>query len=222
MKKLMFMAACLLSAINGMAQDKLQIADFEIKAGEEKVIDVELINSENFYAGVQFDLTLPEGVSVGFTMEDDEDDYGNPIQIKVWKAVLSDRKRDHDLTFDLVPGSTVKYRAIIKSNTNKNIKQQSGALVKLTLKGASDLSSGELTGSITGQVLSPASGSDTKPADATFKVTATSGINEIEISNEKPATIYDLKGNTVRKNATSTEGLNAGVYIINGAKVIVK
>lgn len=56
-----------------------------------------------------------------------------------------------------------------------------------------------------------------------YKVTlnnSASGINEI--SAEKPATVYDLKGNQIRKNATSIEGLAKGVYIINNKKVIVK
>lgn len=34
--------------------------------------------------------------------------------------------------------------------------------------------------------------------------------------------IYDLKGQLVRKNATSTEGLPSGVYFRNGKKIIVK
>ena len=34
--------------------------------------------------------------------------------------------------------------------------------------------------------------------------------------------IYDLKGQLVRKNATSTEGLPSGVYFRNGKKIVVK
>lgn len=69
--------------------------------------------------------------------------------------------------------------------------------------------------------------SDTKAVntpvpETTFKVTreGSTGINEISIDN--PADVYDLQGNKVRSKATSLEGLNKGVYIINGAKVIVK
>ena len=34
--------------------------------------------------------------------------------------------------------------------------------------------------------------------------------------------IYDMSGRTVRKAATTTDGLKAGLYIINGRKVLVK
>ena len=34
--------------------------------------------------------------------------------------------------------------------------------------------------------------------------------------------IYDMSGRTVRKAATTTDGLKAGLYIINGKKILVK
>ena len=34
--------------------------------------------------------------------------------------------------------------------------------------------------------------------------------------------IYDMSGRTVRKAATTTDGLKAGLYIINGRKVLVE
>lgn len=38
----------------------------------------------------------------------------------------------------------------------------------------------------------------------------------------KNANVYDLSGRIVRKNASTTEGLNRGIYIQNGKKVLVK
>ena len=38
----------------------------------------------------------------------------------------------------------------------------------------------------------------------------------------KNANVYDLSGRIVRKNANSVEGLNRGIYIQNGKKVLVK
>ena len=37
-----------------------------------------------------------------------------------------------------------------------------------------------------------------------------------------PADIYDIKGRMVKKEATSLEGLQSGLYLIKGQKVLVK
>lgn len=34
--------------------------------------------------------------------------------------------------------------------------------------------------------------------------------------------IYDLNGRVVKENATSTEGLQKGIYLMNGKKIVVK
>ena len=213
MKKLMFIAACLLSAMNMMAQEaELSIADFEIKAGEKKTIDVNLTNSVDITA-IQFDLTLPEGVSVVVKTN-------GKLDVKVNKNRQEEEDDDHTLTSSKLTNGD--YRFLYKSDTNMKVVGSSGKIFTINLEAASTLAAGALTGTMKDILLVEPSSTEHKTASKTFNVTATTGINEIEISNDKPATIYDLKGNTVRKNATSTEGLNAGVYIINGAKVIVK
>lgn len=49
----------------------------------------------------------------------------------------------------------------------------------------------------------------------------TTGINAI-ILLESPADIYSLDGRLVRKQATNTEGLKKGLYIVNGQKMYIK
>lgn len=46
------------------------------------------------------------------------------------------------------------------------------------------------------------------------------GINKIQA--DKPADVYDLRGNKIRSNTLDLDGLQKGVYIVNGKKVIVK
>lgn len=211
MKKLMFMGI-LLAIAGSMQADNLKIADFEIKAGEEKFINVEMENPDNVYAAFQFEIALPSDLElVTFLNEDEESVLG--------ELDATRKKSDHSLNVTkLADGS---YKFLSYSGSNKTFKGTSGAIVKIKVKAKGSFTiSG--TGTIKNIVLTQADATENKPANVTFNVTATTGINEIEISNDKPATIYDLKGNTVRKNATSIEGLNAGVYIINGAKVIVK
>ena len=50
------------------------------------------------------------------------------------------------------------------------------------------------------------------------------GINapKVDKSDNTTYDIYDMSGRTVRKAATTTDGLKPGLYIINGKKVLVK
>lgn len=220
MKKLMILAAvCLLSAMNSMAQVTLSISDFSIKGGEEKAIEIELENPGVEITGVQCDLILPAGLSLTTFLNEDEDE-------NVLGELISNRKKgDLGLTVSEVsevPEVSRKYRFIVFSMNNKTFKGTSGGIIKVVVKAASTISAGNLTGTLADIVLTEPDQTQHKPANFTFNITATTGINEVELSNDKPATIYDLKGNTIRKNATSTEGLSKGVYIIDNKKVIVK
>ena len=49
----------------------------------------------------------------------------------------------------------------------------------------------------------------------------TTAIKEI-ISTVKPADVYSVTGKLVKKGAISIEGLPAGIYIVNGQKIIIK
>ena len=42
------------------------------------------------------------------------------------------------------------------------------------------------------------------------------------ITETTPKNIYDIRGRLVRRNATNTEGLPAGVYVCEGRKFVVK
>jgi hypothetical protein len=50
----------------------------------------------------------------------------------------------------------------------------------------------------------------------------TTSVSNIDADVVTPATIYNLNGQRVRSNATSTEGLAKGVYIMSGKSVVVK
>ena len=55
-----------------------------------------------------------------------------------------------------------------------------------------------------------------------FVKSVSDGIAAVTVSEIQPADIYDLNGRLVRKNATNTEGLRSGIYIIRGRKIVVK
>ena len=55
------------------------------------------------------------------------------------------------------------------------------------------------------------------------EVTAIEGIeNSMEVSKKRNSNIYNLNGQLVRSNSTSVDGLDKGIYIIGGKKVVVK
>lgn len=47
------------------------------------------------------------------------------------------------------------------------------------------------------------------------------GITNIN-TDESPSSIYDLQGNIVKKDATSTEGISKGIYIYKGKKLVIR
>jgi hypothetical protein len=212
MKKLMITATMvLLSAMNMMAQDKLTVSDFSIKAGETVVVDINVDNSTT-YTAFQFDWTLPDKMSVHKTWDPDEEEY-------VWAVETPLFKNDHALTIGNPSGNL--WRFLAYSNSSKVFKTGT-TILKVTLKAEADITVGDATSIINAINFTKPDGTKADFADVNIKVTVTSasGINEITIDN--PADVYDLQGNKVRSNATSTDGLSKGVYIINGQKVIVK
>ena len=55
------------------------------------------------------------------------------------------------------------------------------------------------------------------------EVTAIEGIeSSMEVSKRINSNIYNLNGQLVRSNSVSAEGLDKGIYIIGGKKVVVK
>ena len=57
-----------------------------------------------------------------------------------------------------------------------------------------------------------------------FFIEGITGIDAPKVDKSGNATfdIYDMSGRMVRKGATTTDGLKAGLYIINGRKVLVE
>jgi len=212
MKKLMILAAvCLLSAMNSMAQDQLFINNFSITAGGDKQsVSINLTNS-TAYSAFQFDLTLPTGMSIALNKKG-----------KLDVTLNEDRMEDHTMTVEKLDNGD--YRFVAFSLSNAPFYETSGELVKIKVEAASDMAGGEVSGKLHSINFTEPNETGHTLSDAAFTVTVSggTGINEIEMSNDKPATIYDLKGNIIRKNATSTEGLSKGVYIIDNKKVIVK
>ncbi|MBP5408751.1 MAG: hypothetical protein J6Y46_01175 [Prevotella sp.] len=205
MKKLMILAVSLLSAMNMMAQTvELSIGDFDINAGEKATVSLNLTNSVDNICAFQCEVVFPKGMSIALNKKSKPDVKLN-----------EDRIDDHTLTVSQLESGAYKF--LCYSNTNAPFYENSGEIVSIVVEADASYSGASLTGTVQNQVITDVEANQYSPADATF-----TGIKQMELSNDKPATIYDLKGNVVRKNATTTNGLRSGVYIINNKKVIVK
>ena len=55
-----------------------------------------------------------------------------------------------------------------------------------------------------------------------FVVSVSDGIDSVTMPRTDTNDLYDLSGRLIRKNATSMEGLPAGIYVRNGRKIVVK
>jgi len=103
---------------------------------------------------------------------------------------------DHQLTWKMVDAGTC--RVVVYSMTNAAFHTNGDALMNIIMNG------GVEDATISNEVLIRAEG--------------TTGIDSYQ--QVKSYDVYDLRGNKVRQNATSLDGLSDGVYIVNGKKVL--
>lgn len=168
-----------------MMQESLNVADTE--AG----FNMNVTNAAN-YVAMQFDMTLPEGVSL------------DDIQVTA--------ESNHAVAFRLMDDGVV--RVIVTSLTNELFQGDQLLSVSVSADEAATIN-------LTNACVVTRGGALVSVADAEITRTGATGIHGIE-KNATSTNIYDLCGRLVRENVTSTEGLQKGIYLMNGKKVVVK
>lgn len=190
------------------AADKFYVENFSINAGESKTVSVNMDNASKSYCSFQFDIYLPNGMTIALNKK------GKP-DVKL----NEDRIEDHTLSVEQVEDS--HYRFVCVTLSNSNFYENSGAILNLTVTAASDMANGVYDGSLKNIVLVPSDGVKTTIDESAFSVTlGSTGINQVLL--DSVVDVYDLQGNKVRSNATDLNGLPNGVFIINGKKVVVR
>ena len=194
--KLWLMALALLPlSINAQNNTKLSVEDFTISSGETKTLTVDLDNPDMEVTLVQFDLVLPEGLSVKGGEE------GIDIDRTTYKK--------HSISYNPDNG-----RILLASSKNSTLTGTSGAIV--TIEILADASFSEGTIKLTNiEIVSPTE-TVVHPEDVTVIITSGSGIQSITVDG-KSGNIYDLQGRKVTDSQ-----LSRGVYIMNGRKYVVK
>ena len=132
-RKHLFIILALLSVFSGLrAEDKLYIEDFTIQQGETKTVEVLLDNPETAYRDVQFDLYLPQGISVA---TDNEGEYLYELGSRCTSnhVLMLAEVDDH-------------YVGMLYSSGSAPLTGNSGAVISLTLKADENAKAGKVKG----------------------------------------------------------------------------
>lgn len=135
-KRLMIIAILLLVICNKIAAaDQVTISDFSIFTGQTKDVSISLAN-DKAYAAFQFDLVLPEGVTVVM-----------PESPDTWNNHKSDRiPSTTDLSMQQLSDGSYRFVAMPGTTTIENISGSEGVIINLALSAAATAAVGNQTG----------------------------------------------------------------------------
>ena len=137
--------------------DKLSVADITMPAEGKKQIEIALNNSDRNYAAFQFDMELPDGLTI---LKDGND--------KFVASLNTGRISDHSLTVSKLSGNV--YRVLSYSMTNAEITGSNGALINISINSAEDIDDGQYVAKLKSLVFTDASGKQYNLTDATFNI----------------------------------------------------
>ena len=153
----LMLLAILLTVVGSIFADNLTVSSVELKAGNSQDVTISLISTSKKYTAFQFDIVLPECVSIA------KNDKGN-----LMATLNDDRIDDHTLTVQYLGSNT--YRFLCFSMTNAEFYGTSGALVNITLQTDENVSVGMKEGLIESQVFTEIDGSQVKWDDVSFSI----------------------------------------------------
>ena len=191
MKKRVLMACiCALMLSQYGWADNLEIAPVAIQPGGEATAAITLENQEKVFTSLQFDLTLPEGVTLKY--DEDDEDY-------VYERNTS-RMSGNNWSFTISPvgESSTHFRFIIYNNKNATIKETTGTLFSLTLVASESAKKGTVQGHILNQKLAIDENTSDDTEDVAFDIivpgteeftgisvtTATDGAISIDVTDQ--------------------------------------
>ena len=162
------------------AEDKVTINDFSISAGESKTVSIEL-ESDVVYAGFQFDLYLPDGITI--------EEYS------------ADKERIPESTpLTMTKQEDGSYRFLAAAMDLEEIKGTSGSIIIVKINADSELKSGSLTGYIRKLKLSKTDGTGATYAELYFPITViepstvTAKSYERYYGDDNPDFAFDVEG----------------------------
>ena len=184
-KKLcLLLTSLLLVAVHAVATPaSLSIQNFSIRGGETKTMYINLNNPSDQITLVQFDMQLPEGLSI--TTSDGE--YSVDIAGRT-------TARKHSLECKAVGGA---YRFLMYSSSNAVFSGTNGAIISVTLKAASSFNGGDVR--LENILLVTPEQGETKPEPYVYTIEGVTFVTDITIS---PASAEVEQRKTIQLSAT--------------------
>ena len=184
-KKLcLFLTSLLLVAVHAVAAPaSLSIQNFSIRGGETKVMYINLNNPSDQITLVQFDMQLPEGLSIPMS----DGDYSVDIAGRT-------TQKKHSLECKAVGGA---YRFLLYSSSNTVFSGTSGAIISVTLKAASSFNGGDVR--LENILLVTPDQVETKPEPYVYTIEGVTFVSGITIS---PASAEVEQRKTIQLSAT--------------------
>lgn len=171
-------------------EDNVNIDDFNLAPGETRSIDVKLCNSQT-YTALQFDLRLPEGLTI----------------VSIGKA---DRIANHNIHSGTLPDGTVRF--IAYNMQNADIKGNDGAIITLVVKASQALAPSDAI-EVSHTVLATASDESFFAPVTVARVGNTTGVADV---SQSAAKVYSQAGRVVIESAEAT---TAQLIAINGISI---
>ena len=140
----------------------LALTDVQVLCGRQVILPVSMSNTEDITA-IQFDLTLPAGVSIA------KNSKGKYIVTK------TERCADHTLTAS-TPGEANVYKVLMYSTEVESITGNEGAVINVTLEAAENMEAGDYEVRISSINLTTKAEKKISPADATCVLTVRNSI----------------------------------------------
>ena len=180
MKQYRFVILAVLLAMAGRTLgDNLTVEPVTMMPGETKQVAICLNNTEKMYAAFQFDLVLPDGITIA------KNDKGKFIA-----SLDEDRKDDHTLTVS--EKRTGVYRFMTFSMNNSEFYGTEGPVAYVTLQADAIVSTGAKTATIASQVFTESSGDQSKWTDVSFTITVGSSVLVGDVNNDTKVDAKDV------------------------------
>ena len=177
-KNLYVLMAMLFTMISSaFADDKMYIADFEIKPGEKKEVDILLNNPDAQYRDLQFDLYLPAGIT---WMQDEYEDFLCENAARCTS--------NHNNAVSLIEAN--HYRCMLTSSKKAPLSGNSGAILTITLQASGSMAPGGYKGYFRQVMLSKVDGTGPTYPEFSFNITVKGAEQPVTVTAENKTMVY--------------------------------